>query len=321
LNIFIDLLRRKNHKIKDYYFANNYIVNNEKYINLGTDTGNIDILIHDKENAIIIENKSKNANDTDNQLSKYYKYVNENMGLNILAVVYIPLYPSKEPYFDNYSDEYLKYVPKIKEVLVCLPIIGKDRETDFVHGFLEKCYSHSVKSGNLNSTILLDQFIKLLKRVGGFNMLTNTDRDAIIEIYADKEKLTKFDLLGFLWKQKDEIIGNLIKEKLMEYGFKEFPNEKDTLYLKIDEYISLGYNLYYRLFGFVYTPGSKGISEEQYWNLKTKLKIMLDNKNCRDIYEEGEIYRNEYWVSKTVVYKKITDFNNIIVNFNILKML
>ena len=318
VHIFIGLInnhyKKDNKKEINYYFPNGYYVKKDKHIDTGTDIGGIDILIYDNENAIIIENKSNNANDTGNQLAKYYKYVKEKMGLNVIAVVYIPLDPSKKPDFMNYSDEYKDYIPEINYVLVILPVIDGSSD-DFVHGFLEKCINSAISKGNQTAVMFLSQLVTLFKYLGGKNMTTNLDRDAIIEIYADKEKITKFELVGALWGKKDEIINNMIKELLSKSGFKEhFDDPNETMYYEICNEFSLGYTLRGKDFGFVYTPG-KELSKD----LHGKLKYYLDNENFKDIFVEKPIHADHMWVRKAVDFNKVIDFSNIIFNFDELK--
>jgi len=184
LKIFIDLLKTKNDKIKEYDFGNNYDVKMEnptKNIKTG-ETGFIDILISDDEKAIIIENKLYNAPDTDNQLAKYFKAVSERK--EVLAVVYIPLDPNKKPDM-NYDDTY-KRIIRIKNHLVTIPAIHKDKN-DFVHGFLDRCRIF-LKDKNQKAEFFFKQYINLLKHLGGDNMLEKERKELAKKLF-EKEFL------------------------------------------------------------------------------------------------------------------------------------
>ena len=318
LNIFVDLLKKKNYNIVNYYFPNSYKVKTEKSTETEGDIGRIDILIYDNEKAIIIENKSNNAGDTDNQLAKYYKYVKEEMGLNILAVIYLTLDPKKEPSLD-FDDVYKKYKPEIENVLVILPIIEKDGKDDFVHGFLKKCIDFAENMGNQTALMFLDQLIKLFKYLGGSYMSENLDRDAILEIYADKERYKKCILLANLWNKRSMVFHGIFKELLVKIGFVDFPKySSTTLHYPIDKYISLGFvseNDNW-MFGFSRAPDAERIPEERI----EELKILLENNELIDIFI-GTVKATPSWVYKNIDLGTIGDYNNIIYNFNKLKEL
>ena len=127
---FLNILNTLKSDVKTMPYSKNLKVVREE--------GGIDLLIHDGKHAVIIENKINNAVDQDDQLARYFKYVNKDKKLDVLAIVYLPLSPEKKPQLENYSKQYAKYVDKINNKLVILPAIDKSK-VDYAHGFLDKC--------------------------------------------------------------------------------------------------------------------------------------------------------------------------------------
>ena len=237
--IFVNLLKKKIDP--DCHFMNNYKVKIEEPLSGMDEKGSIDILIHDNEKAIIIENKSNNAVDTNNQLAKYYKYVDEIMGLNVLAIVYLVLDPMKYPSFENYSDEYKEVlIPKIIKVLNIVPIIDPKGSVDFVHGFLEQCLSFAEKDNNQTAVMFIKQFLRLFKFLGGDYMSSEIDKKLFEKIFESKDSIsianTITEMVNNKGKYIKEIVCDALIPELQKIEFEYFSS--DTLGLNIAEDIN-----------------------------------------------------------------------------------
>jgi hypothetical protein len=222
LEIFVDLLNKINDNVEKHDFGSGYTVINEK-------SGRIDILISDKTHAIIIENKIKNAPDMDNQLGRYYKYVNDELKFKPenIAVVYLPLDPDKEPWDSFKKEEYKALIPKIKSRYVKLPAIAKDGKNDFVHGFLIPCLAITE---NCTAKVFLKQYIELVKHIGGENMFSNYHADILKEIYKDENSISIAENIVEIWndwKNRAALLCGLLRETVWEKLIKEHKFTKD----------------------------------------------------------------------------------------------
>lgn len=109
-----------------------YYFQSEESIKISREKGYIDILIHDGENGIIIENKINNAKDKPNQLCRYYNYALEEKKIkNILMVIYLPFENGKMPPISDYKCE------KSADYLYCKKC-KKKNEADVIKKTLEK---------------------------------------------------------------------------------------------------------------------------------------------------------------------------------------
>jgi hypothetical protein len=304
IQLFIKLLKKIKPELK---------IEIGKNISIERETGRIDILIYDeKNNAIIIENKINFADDQDDQLGRYFLTVTKK-GLLVKAIVYITLIPEKLLDIE-YSIRNEELRSKIKDIIIPVSVINKKNEISFSGDFINKCILHSK---NDISKVYYSEYNELITCLGGNCMTMDLDRDAIMEIYADKDKLSKFNMFGSLWDKREEVIKDIINDQLKENDFEIHPDDKkNTLYYKIDDDISLGYHLKDFSFGFVCTPGTKNLSKKQ-----EDLKIILDNKKLKNIFtkEPAESYGS--WAWKTIDIDKIGNFENIITNFKLLEKL
>jgi hypothetical protein len=310
LAIFVDLLKKKNPKILHHDFGNNYCVKLEESIKI-EDKGSIDILIHDETYAIIIENKSHNAPDTNNQLAKYYKHI-EGAGLKVLSVVYIPLDPNKAPSFD-YDDEYKDYIPKIQNVLVILPVINsKSTDDDFVHGFLNKCLERT--KGNQTATMFLEQFIRLFKYLGGNNMFLNSNKKLFEKIFETKESILIAQDIVKLYNDRQRYITILFFDsfipKLKERKFESFKNIDDNTAFMFpilkDIYFVFHCNEYnYNLFSFGFLTPERDFSDEE---RKVLTDLLNDKEYSKHSYDIQQGKFENCWVVKGV---DLLDFGTV----------
>lgn len=126
----------------------------------------IDLLISDdKKNCILIENKSNNAPDRENQIGKYYSKLKKNY--EIQAVVYIKLSPEKT-FLKDYSIKNIQLRNEIvNEKLVEIPFVNRKNEKCFVNDVIDKCIDVSKNTDRIVSTVYLSHFSHLLKILGG----------------------------------------------------------------------------------------------------------------------------------------------------------
>jgi hypothetical protein len=210
----------------------------------------------------------------------------------------------------EYSVKDEKLREEIKKMIISISIINKNREINFSNDFIGECIKYL---DNDVAKVYYSEYNELITHLGGNAMTMDLDRDAIKEIYADKEKLEKFNLFGNLWDKRSDVINNIIREKLEENDFQIHPEDKKVMYCKIDDDVSLGFHQDFS-FGFTYTPGEKKFSKKQ-----TDLKNMLDNKKLKDIFQKKPAESNEWWAWRSINIDKIGNFENIVTNFKILK--
>ena len=283
-----------------------------KNISIEREKGRIDILLYDdKNNAIIIENKINFAEDQDDQLGRYYSTTIKK-GLTVNAIVYLTLIPEKILDIE-YSIKNKELRDKIKDLIIPISVINKSKGIKFSDDFIEKCLTNSE---NIVSRVYYSEYNELIKHLGGTAMTMDLDRDAIKDIYTDREKLTKFNLFGSLWDKRWDVIKGIIKEQLEENDFQIHPDDKNTMYCKIDDIVSLGYHLKDLSFGFVYTPGTKKFSK-----IHDRLKSIVENKKLKNIFNKSSADSNDGWAWKDIDIDKIGNFENIIINFNMLREL
>ena len=303
IELFVKLLKKIKPKLKIMVGKN---------ISIEREKGRIDILLYDdKNNAIIIENKINFAEDQDDQLGRYYSTTIKK-GLTVNAIVYLTLIPEKILDIE-YSIKNKKLRDKIKDLIIPISVINKNKGINFSDDFIEKCLTNSE---NIVSRVYYSEYNELIKHLGGTAMTMDLDRDAIKDIYTDREKLTKFNLFGSLWDKRWDVIKGIIKEQLEENDFQIHPDDKNTMYCKIDDIVSLGYHLKDLSFGFVYTPGTKKFSK-----IHDRLKSIVENKKLKNIFNKSSADSNDGWAWKDIDIDKIGNFENIIINFNMLREL
>ena len=265
----------------------------------------------DKKNAIIIENKISNAVDQYNQLGRYYEAA-KNMGMDVKTIVYLTLTQNMQP---NKEIAIKSHREKIEKLLIPVSIIHTNKELSFSDGFIGECAKHEVD--NELARVYYTEYNELIKSLGGKSMAMEYYMPAIEEIYSDEEKLKKFKEFGDLWNNKDAVIAQIIMSHLEKNGFKEHPDDPETVFLKINDNISLGFHTAFS-FGFVYTPGAEFSGETQSY-----LASYLESGKLKNIYSKSTPGVNGAWVWKDVDIDRIKDLKDIlkdiIDNYNILK--
>jgi hypothetical protein len=249
LSYLVELIRKNSINIDD--FDTDYSIEREKYWDKDRSLGKIDIIIYEnteRGKCIIIENKiTRKADDKDNQLARYYE-IAEKLNKSVAAIVYLPFY-YKYPPIRDFFGKYIKYKKKVKDVLCVIPAI--DDKIDFVHGFLDKCVSFAK---NQTTAVCIEQYSKFLKSKGDEKeMAKNCDKRLLEKLLTDETTIEIVEDIVNVWEKKDELIYELLKEKLIEYSFhdddqaflKEFNENKDVFiyfhYRSKDNEIEIGF--------------------------------------------------------------------------------
>jgi hypothetical protein len=274
LNEFCKFLFEKT----EYKFGNDVVVENQK--------GHIDILIHDRKNAIIVESKINDAPDQPNQLARYYKYVEKKLKKKVLGIVYIrPIYnENKMPPLDEYDRKYASETVEVKKLLVPVSVVDTKQNKDLCHSFLDVC-SHIAT--NEKTKIYIQQYSELLKLKGGSKMLTNVEKEMLEKLYSDAENVKKMQAIIEVWENRWEILASIIKDSLYQKGFSSVDGDKNCSAKSIDEKISLVFTDWEDdnySFGFLYKEDTpKNIQKSLENLLKTyKNKLLADDAKNRD---------------------------------------
>jgi hypothetical protein len=207
LKIFQDVLYKINPSLKHHIFDDNVSV--EREYGGEKESGRIDIFIYDDTCAIIIENKINRAPDQPNQLAKYLEYA-KTEGWEVIAIVYIPLYPLSWNIFsmlDGYDDKYKNIIDEIKEKLVILPALDVNSpEKDIAHGFLGACLE--LPGNTEKQRYFLSQYTKLLKSIEGVEKMTaEIDMELLAKLYKDEKSILTMENIAEIWTNRESLLG------------------------------------------------------------------------------------------------------------------
>jgi len=318
--LFIELLYRINQNIDLKKISVNNLKVERQIGNM--EHGFIDILISDKNNVIIIESKINGATDQDNQLARYYLYVNNILKKEVLAIVYIrPVYDEyKMPPFKDYSEEYKKYIEDIEKLLVPVSIVSSKNQIDFCHGFLDICCTQNVID---KASIYIKQYSDLLKNIGGNKMAANISKEMFKKLYGDIESVAITNDIGNIWEDRWFILSSIIQDNLVK-EMKFEPDEERYCYKKINDNLSLAfiYDPDYKkigdayIIGFNYKSINKATKEKlieylnnldstlvkfseesndiEDWLIAKEIKIILDKKIDDIIDDVSQLYKKVY---------------------------
>jgi hypothetical protein len=281
----------------------------------------IDVLIHDENSAIIIENKMNDAEDQENQISNYYEKVEKKMRKNVMAIIYLTL-TSDKVIDEKKSIENNKYKGKIKNLFVPVYVINpKNMEHSFSEGFIKKCIEciEDTKENEL-ARVYYTQYYELIKSLGGNSMKMAFYQGTLQEIYTDADKLAIFREFGDLWDNRAKVFAEMAKRLLVETScFKEYPGKPDIVCRKINDTISLGYDSN-NAFGYIRTPEC---AEADFVKRHEELSACFENKDLKDIFvnKNGKPECNGFWVYKQINVDKIADIITVIYNFNVFEKL
>lgn len=177
LKLFLKLLSECPNKIDLNQWNTNIVVSREE--------GRRDITIQGNKQAIIIENKINNAEDTTNQIPSYY-YQLKDIGIEVDAIVYLTLSQGKEPDRTTWEIKKESDEHDINRKLICIRTFD-GTPNDLISGWLTPCIKATTNQNNiavlkqyrailqkLSQNLLdmdyMDEFVKQLKQDDNFNI-------------------------------------------------------------------------------------------------------------------------------------------------------
>ncbi|MGB1216819.1 MAG: PD-(D/E)XK nuclease family protein [Saprospiraceae bacterium] len=136
---------------------------------------NIDILINNKHQAIIVENKIR-AKDQDKQIERYYNLIKE-QGFREIKIVYL------KPFEENPSKESLGDLPSevIEKELI---VISYHKE---ILNWIEKCISISTRHPALRETLI--QYSNVVKEITNQGMSEDKEKEVIELLSKNNENI------------------------------------------------------------------------------------------------------------------------------------
>ena len=221
--------------------------------------GRIDLLVKNKSQAIIIENKINNAQDMKNQLVRYMKYVsdpvdNGGLGISTYTVVYLTLTGNKNPP-KEFDKEFEKYEIELKnpKILKHIYAVADKKTKSLENSFLPACQellrkemdateNIEAKQACNTGNVYIEQYRTLLKHLGGNEYMKSADVQILNAIYSSKEKLDAFNDLKDLIESPDRLdkaLAEVIKERFAKEISEEIIFEKRRGY---DAYYSQNRN-------------------------------------------------------------------------------
>lgn len=311
ITLFVDLLNKIKPELQIQQFSGKIEVERERE--------RIDILVHDDEGAIIIENKINYAEDRYNQIGRYYEKAKEEMKKNVKAVVYLTLTPDKK------IDENMSIVSSMKReeirpLLIHVSVLHGNNALSFADGFVQKCIE-SVGDSNSEdkelAKVYYTQYYELIKGLGGNNMGNVAFfQKTIEEIYADAEKLAAFREINHLWEERESVIIAIFGRQLTDAGFREHPEYPGHgyMYRKISDIVSFycsGLE-----FGFMRTPGAK---KADFKKKHGNLIACFNNTDLADIFASESPGKCDTWVCKEIDINKINTLNVLVDSIDVLE--
>ena len=277
-------------------------------VSIDRETYKIDILIYDsKKNCVFIENKINGAVDREDQIGGYYEKLSQKE-YSVKAIVYLTLSPLKKLDWD-YSIKNKAKQKEIREILLELPVVNKKGKSNFIDGVLEGCINQAKKDV---STVYLSEYRDLLKKLGGDFMSDELRIQLMKKIYADKDALKSFKVIGDLWEKKADFIGYAFLDYFQhELGF-EVHGDGVTVYAykTIKKDINIGFHEDLS-FGFVYSPDGEEEIEIGSANRRRFIKL-LGEKSLKKYFVEEEIIEDDpWWVYIHIDPDKITCLNDL----------
>ena len=181
-----------------------------------TNGGRIDIILEDREHAVIIENKIY-AGDQPNQLLRYHNYGVKTFGENNFKLVYLTLYGSDpSPY--SLGGEHFEFI-KLSYAQDILKLLE-----DFVPTQPQKPVHRTIKD-----------YITIIKQLTHQDMETKYQQSIIEEaIKSDYIDVTS-ELLLLNEQIGDKLIKDHIIEPLKDLGFKERQDDNGALWRDLNE--------------------------------------------------------------------------------------
>ena len=180
-----------------------------------TNGGRIDIILEDREHAVIIENKIY-ASDQPNQLLRYYNYGVKTFGENNFKLVYLTLY-GNEPSSDSLGGENFEFIKLsyAQDVLKLLKKLMKSKPQKPVHRTIK-------------------DYITIIKQLTGQDMDTEYQQNIIEEAIKDDNIEVTSELLLLKEQIGDKLIKDHIIEPLISLGFKQRQDDNGALWKSLN---------------------------------------------------------------------------------------
>ena len=258
MNIFLDCIN-----LRDvFFFEKNVSVDLEYPINPKVPAEAIDILIHDDNNALIIENKLNNAVDQKDQLVRYMKFVEEELKISNYYVVYLTLVPGKKPPINDYSSVFEKYKKKLVSgnKLIFLSAVENDEAKKSLANFflpsceekIENLCKKEITDDLLLTKLYIKQYKILLNKLGGYAAMESTNRELVKKIFSNKDYIaSSFDFVKFWENRFDSLYPVIFEDMKKELGvltqdennkwFYREVNDNCLVYFECDGHFSIGF--------------------------------------------------------------------------------
>jgi hypothetical protein len=243
--------------------------------------GRIDILIHDDNKAIIIESKINNAGPRDDQLARYFDYIENTVGKTVVAVAYIrPVGDEKKMPSFEVSKRYTETIKRVEELLVPISVVNSQNQKDLCHYFLDTCCE---LGKNNKAKVFIQQYSDLLKNLGGKKMIKGIEKDIFKKLFEDADSIKKITAIGDVWENRYSILGALINESLKEMGFTS--DGEQYTYKEITDTISLT---------FIYDPEWKEAKGHYIFGFSCEYATKEQKTDCETILKEKDFQHNLY---------------------------
>ena len=209
-NLFIDMINQisKNPINKDFYTTPK--VAKEFPTDDGNMRGRVDIFIEGdipdkkgKRHCIVIENKLNNASDTEQQLPKYSRDL-ENRGFDIDAFVYMPLDPNKKPSKSDWGNKR----EDIDNKLVIIPAYNPG-----VVNLIDNWLKPALDKSEGDASFVIQQYIRVLNNL----TIDIMDNKGIIEVLSKDEN---FETTVAVLENKEAFCNIITDDFILDLGNK-----------------------------------------------------------------------------------------------------
>lgn len=248
------------------------------------EAGDTDILIHNGQYGIIIENKINKATDMPNQLCRYLNWAEQVKKLEVLQIFYIPFEKDKRPPIKDYDCgnkdyafcEKCKYRQIPDDIRKRLNEITKVLNIKHLAEILEKC---ALKADSIEykaehyrtAKVFLEHYAKLILKTGG-NMsdnkawLLNEIFNEIKSKNISNEEMNSIAEIAEKWSSREATLRQMLADKLCNskgYAKLKFDQRGFVYRKQIDEVRSIDYYPGWGTFGLAFTsePDNKAIED------------------------------------------------------------
>ena len=269
------------------------------------EAGRVDILIHNGKQAIIIENKIKDAHDMNTQLCRYYHYAQQR-GLEVVAIIYLPLSNHKEPPIELYQCDICKAnktcIGRNRFDFASLRKFTKILNIQSLVEILTQC---TPEQEDMN--MLVRHYANLLRKIGAKSM-TETENIAVIkEIFSKKDSLQAAYALAEIWHDKENYIRHAVNEVLCNSLRKEGYSDADDIFWDKRNKLLVkpltGNDYFQRI---IYKPQWFTLAlEPKDSSMKQDADIVLSSLNCRYLTHLTPPEGNAFFSHRNFYFKEL----------------